>query len=179
MGTRPIIRKNGSFRNEAYIWTAENWSQAVHEKHYLPDEPQFWENTWYDRGQRRFELARTLGMRIGVQICTEMWYFEWARHYAKARAHILCVPRATPHSTQPKWLAGGQTAAVCSGAYCLSSNLWNPPGSKADCGGMGWIISPDGDVLAQTDEQTPFAAAEIDLELARQSKNTYPRYVRE
>ena len=179
MGTRPIIRKNGSFRNEAYIWTAESGPQTVHEKYYLPDEPQYWENSWYDRGERRFELARALGMRLGVQICTEMWFFEWARHYAKSRAEILCVPRATPHSTQAKWLAGGQAAAVCSGAYCLSSNIWNPQGSKADLGGLGWIIDPDGGILATTNENAPFATAEIDLELARQSKNTYPRYVRE
>lgn len=179
MGTRPIIRENGSFRNEAYIWTAESGPQTVHEKYYLPDEPQYWENSWYDRGERRFDLARALGMRLGVQICTEMWFFEWARHYAKARADILCVPRGTPHSTLPKWLAGGQVAAVCSGAYCLSSNLWNPPGGNTDLGGMGWIISPDGDILATTNEDRPFATAEIDLELAQRSKSTYPRYVPE
>jgi len=76
-------------------------------------------------------------------------------------------------------LAGGQTAAVCSGAYCLSSNIWNPPGSKADCGGLGWIISPDGDILAETDPDAPFATVAVDLEYARLSKTTYPRYVPE
>lgn len=179
MGTRPIVREHGSFRNQAYIWTAETGAQPVHEKYYLPDEPSYWEHTWYDRGELRFDVARALGMRIGVQICTEMWFFEWARRYAAAKADLLCVPRATPHSSLKKWLAGGQAAAVCSGAYSLSSNLWNPPGSKADCGGMGWITSPEGEILAQTTLESPFATQQIDLELARQSKQTYPRYVRE
>ena len=179
MGTRPIVRENGSLRNEAYIWSENSGAQPVHEKYYLPDEEGYWENSWYDRGERCFDLCRCLGMRIGVQICTEMWFFEWARHYASSRADLLCVPRATPHGSVKKWLAGGQAAAVCSGAYCLSSNIWNPPGSKVDCGGLGWIISPEGDILAETDEQSPFATVEVDLEFARLSKKTYPRYVPE
>jgi len=179
LGTRPIVLKNGSFRNEAYIWSAAGGSQPVREKYYLPDEKNYWENSWYDRGEKRFDLCRSLGARIGVQICTEMWFFEWARHYAASRADLLCVPRVTPHSSVKKWLAGGQAAAVCSGAYCLSSNIWNPPGSKADCGGLGWIISPDGDILAETDTNSPFATIEVDLQYARLSKNTYPRYVPE
>ncbi len=179
MSTRPIVREHGSFRNEAYLWTPESGPRSVHEKYYLPDEVCYWENTWYDRGERRFDLCRALGMRIGVQICTEMWYFEWARHYAASRADLLCVPRATPHGSVKKWLAGGQAAAVCSGAYCLSSNLWNPPGGRANCGGLGWINSPGGDILAETSTEAPFATVEVDLEFARQSKRTYPRNVPE
>ena len=101
------------------------------------------------------------------------------RHFAREAADVLCIPRATPHASVNKWLAGGQTAAVCSGAWCLSSNLWMPPGNKADCGGLGWIISPEGDVLASTSEDRPFATVDIDPELARASKSTYPRYVAE
>ena len=82
LGTRPIVLKNGSLRNEAYLWSAAEGAQPVRQKYYLPDEKNYWENSWYDRGERRFELCRCLGMRIGVQICTEMWFFEWARHYA-------------------------------------------------------------------------------------------------
>ncbi|MCF8105471.1 MAG: hypothetical protein K9K64_08315 [Desulfohalobiaceae bacterium] len=68
---------------------------------------------------------------------------------------------------------------MCSGAYCLSSNLRNSPGSRADCGGLGWIISTEGDVLAETSEQEPFATRDIDPDFARKSKATYPRYVPE
>ncbi len=179
IGTRPIVDTGGSPRNQAYCWTAAGGAVGVHEKYYLPDEKGYHEATWYDRGELQFEPCLALGTRIGVQICTEMWFFEWARHYARAGVEILCVPRATPHASVHKWLAGGQAAAVCAGAFCLSSNLWNPPGSRADCGGRGWIISPEGDVLAQTSENSPFAALDIDLETARASKSTYPRYVAE
>ena len=39
-------------------------------------------------------MERGAGMKIGVQICTEMWFFEWARHYERSRVDLLLVPRA-------------------------------------------------------------------------------------
>lgn len=180
LGTRPAVNAAGSRRNQAYVWSADtNTATSFHEKYYLPDEPGYYEHSWYDRGDKRFDVARVLGMRLGVQICTEMWFFEWARHYAAARIDLLCVPRATPHGSVDKWLAGGQAAAVCSGAYCLSSNLWAPKDAGPDLGGLSWIIDPEGNILAKTDQDSPFATAEIDLGFARESKATYPRYVPE
>ena len=180
VGTRPIVTALGSRRNQAYLWE-ESAADVVpkREKYYLPDEPGYWEASWYDRGEKRFDLGRALGMRIGVLVCTEMWFMEWARHYAAERADVLCVPRATPYGSTDVWLAGGRAAAVCSGAFCLSSNLWYPPASETDCGGLGWIVDPDGVVLARTDAATPFATVTIDLEHARAAKHTYPRYVSE
>jgi N-carbamoylputrescine amidase len=179
IGTRPVVGDAGTRRNQAYLWTPEPRIRAIHDKYYLPDESGYWEASWYQRGNLEFNICEALGLRIGVQICTEMWFFEWARHFAREQAELLCIPRATPHASVDKWLAGGQTAAVCAGAWCLSSNLWTPPGSHADCGGLGWIISPEGDVLARTNEDAPFASAEIDPEIARTSKSSYPRYVAE
>lgn len=179
IGTRPVVDDSGEFRNQAYLWTAEPRVLPVHEKYYLPDEEGYWEASWYQRGELAFETCQALGLSIGVQICTEMWFFEWARHFARAGIELLCIPRATPHASVGKWLAGGRSAAVCAGAYCLSSNLWNPPGSRADCGGLGWIVSPEGDVLATTDPGSPFATVAIDPDFARLSKSTYPRYVAE
>lgn len=178
LGTRPVVTTTGSRRNQAYVWTADNDRVVpLRDKHHLPDEEGYWEHTWYDRGPRRFDAARVVGTRVGVQICTEMWFFEWARRYAAERVDLLCVPRATPRTSTATWLAGGRAAAVCAGAFCLSSNLWHPPGEAADCGGLGWIIDPDGDVLATTDEEIPFATVDIDLTFARAAKSTYPRYV--
>ena len=179
IGTRPVVNDKGSFRNQAYLWTPEPRILPVHEKYYLPDEEGYWEASWYDGGEQTFELCHALGIPIGVQICTEMWFLEWSRHFARLGAELLCIPRATPHGSLQKWLAGGQAAAVCAGAYCLSSNIWTPTGSKANCGGLGWIISPEGDVLAQTSVDAPFASVKVDLEFARRSKSTYPRYVSE
>lgn len=179
ISSRPTVETTGSRRNQAFVWTAHTGAVRVRDKYYLPDEPGFWEASWYDRGEPAFDTCRVGAARVGVLLCTDMWFFERARHYARSGAELLCVPRATPAESLAKWLAGGQAAAVSSGAYCLSSNHWIPSGSGLDCGGLGWVIDPDGQVLAVTTPDDPFVTVEIDLEVARKAKTTYPRYVRE
>ncbi|MFD2421998.1 carbon-nitrogen hydrolase family protein [Amycolatopsis pigmentata] len=175
VASRPTPRR----RNEAFVWSATTGAVGVREKYYLPDDEGYWEATWYDRGERRFDSCRVGPARTGVLLCSELWFLEWARHYARSGVELLCVPRATPWQTLDQWLAAGRTAAVCAGAYCVSSNHWVPSGSGIEHGGAGWVISPDGVVLAVTDEKEPFATVEIDLDLARKAKHTYPRYVKE
>ena len=179
VSTRPIVRRDGTFGNEAFSWSPTEGASGVHQKYYLPNEEGYWEATWYDPGLKRFDAFDLGSARVGVQICTEMWFFEWARAYARQGVELLCVPRATPYETSEKWLAGGRAAAVSAGAYCLSSNLWTPPGMDVDCGGLGFVIDPDGEVLATTSGEEPFATIDVDLEHARASKLTYPRYVSE
>ncbi|MFD2206272.1 carbon-nitrogen hydrolase family protein [Kiloniella antarctica] len=176
MGTRPVI-DGGSRRNRAYLWKEGENLTEFHDKWNLPDEEDYWEATWYDRGNKLFSTNRYKNIRIGVTICTEMWFFEHARSYGKQQAHILCVPRATPHGSTDKWLAGGQAAAVVSGAYCLSSNLYNPKGDGDNLGGLGWVIDPEGKVLGTTTPEQPFLTVDIDPAFAERSKKTYPRYV--
>ena len=76
IGTRPIINESGSHHNQAYLWSAKTGIHAVHEKYYLPNEGGYWEANWYQRGELRFDSCNALEMKIGVQICTEMWFFE-------------------------------------------------------------------------------------------------------
>ena len=112
-------------------------------------------------------------------ICTEMWFMHHAREYGQeGNVHVVLCPRSTPYPTNDKWLAGGQAAAVVSGAFCLSSNSHTPVDYKAaNIGGLSWIISPEGDILATTDPDNPFASVEIDLDDAKKAKAEYPRYV--
>src|SRR6266545_4072059 len=97
---------------------------------------------------------------------------ERARAYGKAGAHLLAVPRATPHETLDKWLAGGRAAAVVAGAFALSSNPISRAGAAANLGGQGWIVGPEGDVLAQTSRERPFATVAFDLDEAERAKQT-------
>lgn len=176
VATRPVLHGD-SRRNRAFAWS-EDGIRDLHDKYYLPDEEGYWEASWYERGDDDFEVAEVAGVRVGVQICTEMWFFQRARAYGRDGAQLLLVPRATPRDTHEKWLAGGRAAAVVSGAFCASSNLWEPPGrSPADLGGGGWLIDPDGAVLATTSESTPWISVDVDPVRADDAKAGYPRYV--
>jgi N-carbamoylputrescine amidase len=177
ISTRPIAI-NGVHQNTGYIWEPGGEAETVHTKYYLPDEAEFWEASWYERGDGDFSLADTSKGKIGFLICTEIWFNHHARNYGKQGMQILACPRATPRRTAPKWIAGGQAAAVVSGAYCLSSNLGGTTPEGGDYAGVGWIIEPDeGKVLGLTSPEQPFLTLDIDLAEADKAKETYPRYV--
>jgi N-carbamoylputrescine amidase len=177
VSTRPVT--GGGIRNNlGYIWEPGTGIQDVHAKYYLPDENGFWEASWYQRGDGRFAVVNTSKGKFGFLICTELWFTQHARQYGKQGIHFLVCPRATPKPTAAKWVAGGQTAAVVSGAYCLSSNLTGTTPEGGNFAGVGWIIEPEeGKVLGLTSAEQPFLTLDVDLARAEKAKNTYPRYV--
>lgn len=176
-GSRPVIR-DGKRLNEGFIWESDAGYKPSHVKYYLPDEKGFWEASWYERGNRNFTAVECRGIRLGFLICTDLWFFEHAREYLKQGIHLLVCPRVTPMSSVDKWIAAGRAAAVVSGAFCLSSNLYGPNIEGIEFGGTGWIIEPEeGSVLDLTSREEPFLTLEIDLETAEKAKHTYPRYV--
>ena len=177
VGSRPVLR-NGLRQHEAFVWDIENGLRGVHAKYYLPDEPGFWEATWYERGDGSFDPFEAAGATGGMLMCTEMWFTEHARSYAKSGAHLLFTPRCSHFSGNEKWLMGGRAAAVMGGAYSLSSNHVGQTGD-VQFGGSGWVIDPNGKVLAVTSVDAPFVTVAVDLDSAENAKQTYPRYIRE
>jgi predicted amidohydrolase len=174
-GTRPVIREDGRF-NEGFVWSMESGYRAVHDKAYLPDEPGFWEAAWYERGERTFNTVQVGPARVGFLICTELWFNAHARDYLRQGVHLILSPRATPAPSRDRWIAGGRVAAIVGGAYSLSSNFAGDAG-VFKWAGAGWVAGPEGDVLAVTAPEAPFATVEIDLAAAERARTTYPRYV--
>jgi N-carbamoylputrescine amidase len=177
LGARPVV-VDGRRLNEAFVWEGGEYRLA-HHKYYLPDEDGFWEATWYDRGDGTFEVAETAHGAAGFMICSELWFLEHARAYGRAGAAIIANPRATEWASRDKWLAAGRVAAVSGGAFCLSSNRSGTDASGLRWGGYGWVVDPDGTVLATTSERAPYATVDIDLLDAEKARHTYPRYVEE
>jgi N-carbamoylputrescine amidase len=176
-GSRPVIN-DGKRLNEAFVWDEETGYKAAHHKYYLPNQEESWEASWYERGEKDFTVIQSQRARIGFLICTELWFNFHAREYAKQGIELLVCPRATVLASIEKWIAGGRTTAVVSGAYCLSSNFSHSDGDDIKWGGSGWIIEPEGgEVLGVTSQEQPFLTLEIELSAAAAAKRTYPRYV--
>ena len=173
LGTR-AAEKSGKRLNEGFLWSQERGYQALHHKFYLPNEGGVWEANWGHPGDGTFTTAVLDGAKFGYMICSELWFFEHAQQYTKDGVHILLAPRKTEKKTLDKWVVGGQTAAIVSGAFCLSSNSVT---SAGEFGGWGWIIDPDGVVLGTTNVRQPFLTMELDLKVAEKAKGTYPRNV--
>jgi N-carbamoylputrescine amidase len=176
IGTRPAQRDTRRF-NEAFV-AASDGVRAFHQKRYLPDEPGYWEASWYERGDGVFDPIDVNGVSVGAQICTELWMLDVSREYGRRGVHIIVAPRATPATSRERWVVGGRAAAIVSGTFCVSSNRSGTSADGDDFAGHGWIIDPEGDVLALTSDAEPFVTIDLDIRRANEAKATYPRYVR-
>ena len=172
VGTRPATQ-DGLHFNEGFLWSRSERRMSLRRKYFMPDEPGGWESHWFTTGDAEFPGYAAGSLTFGLNICTEIWALETYAAYAASGVSAVMCPRATSATTAAKWRAAGIVAAVRSGAYCLSSNRAH--GGESG-GGVGWIIGPDGDVLAQTSSLTPFVTQQIDADVAARAQSTYPRY---
>lgn len=171
VGTRPVTIDGRPF-NQGFLWSASGDPAGGHlvplrRKFFLPDE----EARWFDRGDSDFTEYHADGWSFGLNICTELWAVETYAAYAGRGVQVILSPRATAASTTARWLSVGVVAAVRSGAFSLSSNRVDPTG---ECGGVGWIIDPYGNILALTTLDAPFATVNIDLSASAAAQDGYP-----
>jgi N-carbamoylputrescine amidase len=178
--TRPVIAGD-KFFNTAFVYQKGAGHTKLHTKTYFPEEPHFWEETWYDAEEGKpFEALQLDGFKIGAMLCTEMWFTQYARQYGEQDVDILVCPRATGKGSVPQWVRCGQTLAIISGAYCLSSNKSGAGTNGFQWGGNGFIAQPmDGELLGVTTADGKFVTREIDLGRSKGAKVDYPLYVKE
>ena len=172
LASRPIERDGTRF-NEAFYWTRHEGYVAVRTKYYLPDEPDGWEATWFARGDRSFSPVDLGALTVGFQICTEVLFTEPARQIGQAGAHLIAAPRAT--GGHPRWQMGARMAAVMSGCFVASANRRSD--DNKTFAGNSLLVSPDGEVLAETTADEPWLTVNIDPDEADRAKSTYPRNV--
>lgn len=175
-GSRPVDSPDGP-RNVAFLHTTHGGLDLIHAQAYLPDEEGFWEASWYQPGEPDFAPVTVRGASLGFLVCSELWALDWAIRLGRPGVDALITPRLTGKATRGKWLVAGRAAAIVAGAYSLSSNRADDPDSMRHFGGQGWVIDPDGDVLALTEANNPYVTTDIDLDWARAAKSTYPRYL--
>lgn len=173
VGTRPVTIAGRRY-NQGYAWSRVRGLIPLRSKFLLPAEPGGWEAQWFDRGDADFPAFRAGRMSFGLNICSELWALESYAAYAAGGVQMILAPRATAAATRAKWLAVGVVAAVRSGAFSVSSNRVDDSGA---CGGMGWIIGPDGDVLATTSPEVPHVTLDLELADAAEARDAYPRYL--
>lgn len=159
LGSRPFDFGNERC-NAGFIWEQDSDLRSVHRKACLPDQEGLWEASWFHPAPPDFVPAQVGDVKIGFLIGTELWMTEQARIYAREHIHLLVTPRVTDAVTLDRWLVGGRAAALLAGAFGLSSNRVDKAGRY---GGQGWVVNPDGDVLALTSSKRPFLTFEIDL----------------
>jgi N-carbamoylputrescine amidase len=172
ISSRPVW-SNEKLANEAVV-IAKGEITQWRRKRFLPAEPGWHEDKWFEAGADSFEPINAHGLSAGVLLCTEAMFNEKARRYGKEGASLIAIPRATGSAAM--WRVAGQMAAIISGSYVVSSNR---SGGEMDFGGDGFAYAPDGTFIAATLSGQTCAVIDVDPDIAAHQKTSYPCYVPE
>ena len=172
LSSRPVELR-GKRLNEAFSWTRDGGYHGTRAKYYLPEEPDGWEATWFDRGDGAFGVETAAGLKIGYQLCTELLFTQAAWAIGHGGAQLIAAPRAT--GGHPRWPMAARLAAIMAGAFVASTNRRSYDSDAF--AGRSWLVSPEGEILLETSAEAPFLTAEIDPAVADRAKQTYPRNI--
>jgi len=170
LASRPV-ELGGKRLNEAFAWTREGGYRGARAKYYLPDEADGWEASWFDRGAREFRPARAGSLSVGFQLCTELLFSQAAWEIGQQGAQLIAAPRAT--GGHRRWPMATCLAAIMAGCFVASANRRSYDNDAF--AGRSWLVSPEGEILLETTEDSPFLTADIDLTAVDRARNTYPR----
>ncbi|MDG1707398.1 MAG: carbon-nitrogen hydrolase family protein [Emcibacteraceae bacterium] len=176
ISSRPIVQQ-GKLVNEAFALENGNYT-ILHHKHFFPAEQGWHEAAWFHPTMPGFDVHEVAGVKVGVQLCTELMFTEKSRQYGRDGADLIVSPRASGQTTV-EWNAACAMAAVTSGAYVISSNRVGQSSEAAPFfGGKGLSYAPGGPKLGETNSENTLAIIELDKKLADAVKLEYPCYLR-
>lgn len=165
---------DGVRRNTAIVFDERGELVGTYCKLHLPEEPGFWETSHYEPGvdwPRPFEVA---GLRVGVQICSDINRPEGCHLLGAQGAEVVVAPRATERITYERWKPVFIANALTSGLFVLSVDRPDPE-QGVEIGQPSIAVSPDGKVTLESTD--PVSVAMIDREAVRRAKAMYPGYL--
>ena len=169
------ILKIGSKRyNTCLFWDANGALLGAYQKHHIPEEEGFWETSHYSQGTEGFPVFAFCGIRIGIQICSDMNRPQGSHLLGASGADVIVGPRCTELATYDKWRPVWIANALTTGCYICSVNRPAPEGGVL-IGGPSIAISPNGEVLVESCEAiTIFSVRQSTI---KQTRQEYPGYL--
>jgi predicted amidohydrolase len=174
-GAIVVESETGRRHNTAVVYAADGTCLARYRKVHLPEEEGYWETSHYEPGARVPETFDGLGLRAGLQICSDVNRPEGFQLLAAQGAEVVFAPRATPPETYDRWRTVLRADAVTSGTYVVSANRPRPE-HGASIGGPSLAIDPNGEVLLETTD--PVRVVVLERSVVADAAREYPGYLK-
>lgn len=160
--------------NTALLHDRDGSELLRYRKVHLPEEEGFWEASQYEPGRTPPDVVEVGGVRVGVQICSDVNRPSGTHIVAARGAELLLVPRATGVASHERWMLVLRSLALMHAVYLVSVNRPEEPGM--DTGAPSVAIGPDGEVLLETTE--PSSVVRVSRSRLREARDGYPGYLR-
>ncbi|MFW6201710.1 MAG: carbon-nitrogen hydrolase family protein [Gemmatimonadota bacterium] len=136
----------------------------------------FWEQEYYDEGDRGAPVYDTAAGRVGVAICYDRHYPEYMRALGAAGAELVVIPQAGAVGEWPEGLfeAEVRTAAFQNGYWAALCNRVGGE-ERLTFAGESFVVDPEGQVAARAAQgEEELLIADIDLDaVARSTARKY------
>ena len=90
-------RAKGIYHNTAVVFEKDGTIAGEYRKMHIPDDPGFYENFYFTKGDLGFNPIQTSLGKLGILICWDQWFSEPARILTLKGADILIYPTAIGH----------------------------------------------------------------------------------
>jgi len=165
---------DGKRHNTALVFDSSGELVGTHRKQHLPDEPGFWETSHYESCSKPIGVIDVDGVRVGVQVCSDINRPMGAHAQAALGAQIIINPRSTELASYEKWRHVFLATAWTSRTFVVSVN--RPREEQGVLiGGPSIAVGPDMRVITET--TSPCAVVELDLSLLDTMRSRYPGYL--
>ena len=132
---------DGKFYNTCIAVNRQGAVVGQYRKNYLFSHNGGRENEFIDAGED-IAVVELDGVKFGLALCYDIRFPELFRKMVKNGAEVFVVPAAFPQERIEQWNILNQARALENQAFLISCNQF----------GCSNIVSPKGEILAQTDE---------------------------
>lgn len=153
--------EKGCYFNSLVVIDVDGTVVGKYRKMHLPNDPAFYEQYYFDKGNLGFKIIQTAYGKIGALICWDQWFPEAARLLTLQGAKIIFYPTAIgSHKRQNKkerikeksaWEIVQRSHAIANGVFVASVNRVGCEESLTFWG-SSFICGPFGEMIKQADE---------------------------
>ena len=163
--------EDGQTFDSSPVWDADGTLLGITRMVHITQYQHFYEQDYYDLGDRGAPVYDTAVGKVGVAICYDRHYPEYMRALGVGGAELVVIPQAGSVGEWPQGMyeAEVRTAAFQNGYFAA---LCNRVGVEEHLtfSGESFVADPEGRIIARAQAGVDeVLMADVDLELARQS----------
>jgi len=177
-------RASGVYHNAAVVLDSDRGLVGHYRKMHVPEDPGYSEKFYFSPGDLGSGAFQTSVGKIGVCICWDQWFPEWARLTAMRGCHCLIYPTAIGWLDEDKanfgesqlqaWQIMIRSHAIANGIFAIAANRVGRE-AQIEFWGSSLVADPYGNLVAsasQTQEETLFA--DLDLNAITTARTHWP-----
>jgi N-carbamoylputrescine amidase len=159
--------------NSAFVLDADGNMTGKYRKVHVPDMPSYHEKYYFKPGDLGFPVFDLGELKIGIQICWDVFFPEGARILALKGAHVIICPTASAFRSQPRWIHTICAHSIANNCYMIRVNRVGME-NEQEFYGESFAVNPFGEfILEPVGKTDAIALVEVDINLVNRAREGF------